>query len=66
MITGAYDDVMDGNLETTTLGKNREEGDTEKSGGDSEGGGGKEFGKRIRIASGKHWDVILHALPKGA
>jgi hypothetical protein len=27
---------------------------------------GKERGKRIRIAGGKYWDIILHDLPRGA
>ncbi|KAL9184351.1 hypothetical protein ACHAXT_002437 [Thalassiosira profunda] len=58
LITGAYEDVMDGSLETTLVGDDADSGD----GGDS----GKETGKRIRIAGGKYYDVLLHVLPKGA
>jgi len=55
LVTGAYEELMDGTLETTP--------------GEDDGGGEhteKETGKRIRIAGGKHWDVILYTLPKGA
>ena len=54
LLTGAYQDMMDENFETTQVG----EASSEES--------GKETGKRIRIAFGKHWDVILYVLPKGA
>lgn len=57
--TGVYEGFMDGNYETTLVGHD----DAEEASVDD---GGKDFGKRIRIASGKHWDVILYALPKGA
>lgn len=35
---------------------------------DGGGGGGadKETGRRIRVAGGKYWDVLLYVLPKGA
>ena len=36
------------------------------SGGGGDGGGNKGGGKRIRIAGGKYWDIILHDLPRGA
>ena len=58
LITGAYEDLIDGNLETTFVGEDADSGD----GGES----GKETGKRIRIAGGKYYDVLLHVLPKGA
>jgi len=59
LVTGAYDDLMDGKLETTTKGEGN-------AGADNNEEGGKDVGKRIRIAGGKYWDVILHVLPKGA
>ena len=58
LITGAYEDLMEGNLETTFVGEDADSRDESES--------GKETGKRIRIAGGKYYDVLLHVLPKGA
>ena len=57
LVTGAYEDLMDGKLETTLVGE-----DNARDGGEA----GKEVGKRVLISSGKYWDIILHVLPKGA
>ena len=60
LVAGAYDGLMDGNFavggETAAAGKEETR--------DEEIGVAK--GKRIRVAGGKYWDVILHVLPKGA
>lgn len=63
LVTGAYEEIMEENLPTTLVG---EEENDESSNGSRGGEGGKETGKRIRIAGGKYWDIILHVLPKGA
>jgi len=70
LMTGAYGELMDGkhlHLETTTnratVGDGTDDGDGGESGEEL---GTKETGKRLRVAGGKHWDVILHVLPKGA
>ena len=67
LITGAYEDLMDGkekeivdeqSIATTLDGDNNEE-EVDKS-------GVKEIGRRIRISTSKFYDVILYILPKGA
>lgn len=62
LVTGAYEGLMDGAYETKLVGR----GEQDQGGGGDTESSGKEKGKRIRIAGGKHWDVILHVLPKGA
>jgi len=63
LITGAYEDLMDGKGEVVeqqiaTLDGNNDE-EVDKS-------GVKEIGRRIRLSSSKFYDVILYILPKGA
>ena len=60
LVTGVYDDLLAGSVETTFVGDNGV-GSTEK-----EELTGKKMGKRVRIAGSKYWDIILHVLPKGA
>ena len=60
LVTGVYDDLLAGSVETTFVGDNGV-GSTEK-----EELTGKKIGKRVRIAGSKYWDIILHVLPKGA
>ena len=59
LITGAYDDIVDGSIETTS-GKDslEEQQDAVEN--------AKESGRTVSIASSKYWDIILHVLPKGA
>lgn len=61
LITGAYDDILDGGIETTT-GEDSLEDQREAR----EKKSAKESGRTVSIASSKYWDVILHVLPKGA
>ena len=61
LITGSYEELLDGSYETTLIGK--DEKDNNDASIEEEG---KATGKRIRIASDKYWDIILHVLPKGA
>ena len=64
LITGAYEDLMDGKEEIVddqsiaTLDGNNEE-EVDKS-------GVKEIGRRIQLSTSKFYDVILYILPKGA
>lgn len=65
LVTGAYDDLLTGNLETTLVVSEDDEHTTDDGTIDAEQTG-KMTGKRIRVAGGKYWDIILHVLPKGA
>ncbi len=62
LITGAYDDLLDGSFETTLVAGD----DDDVKEDEQEEQTGKKMGKRIRVAGGKYWDIILHVLPKGA
>jgi len=62
LVTGAYDDLLDGNVDTTLVIGDGEHVDNTMD----EEQTGKKMGKRIRVAGGKYWDIILHVLPKGA
>ena len=62
LVTGAYDDLLDGNVDTTLVIGNGEHVDNSMD----EEQTGKKMGKRIRVAGGKYCDIILHVLPKGA
>lgn len=64
LVTGAYDDLLEGNFETTLVVSEEDEHDTDDT--IDEEPTGKMTGKRIRVAGGKYWDIILHVLPKGA
>ena len=68
LVTGAYDDLLEGNLDTAWV--ISEEDDEHSSADDDdideEQQTRKMTGKRIRVAGGKYWDIILHVLPKGA
>ena len=59
--TDAYEDLLNGSIETTLVGE-----DDSKNDGEGQTDTGKEMGKRIRVAGGKYWDIILHVMPKGA
>ena len=58
LITGAYEDIVDGRIETTSGGDSLEEQQDSRS--------ARESGRTVSIASSKYWDIILHVLPKGA
>ena len=60
--TSAYEGLLNGSIETTLVG----EDDDSNSDGEGQSDTGKELGKRIRVAGGKYWDIILHVMPKGA
>ncbi|KAL7531723.1 hypothetical protein ACHAXR_004195, partial [Thalassiosira sp. AJA248-18] len=64
LITGVYEELMDGKLEeqTATLAGIDDDGEEEEV----DKSGVKEIGRRIRISSNKFYDVILYILPKGA
>jgi hypothetical protein len=64
LVTGAYDDLLDGSFETTLFVGDNDDDDVSNT--TSEEQTGKKMGKRIRVAGGKYWDIILHVLPKGA
>lgn len=64
LVTGAYDDLLQGNLETTLVVSEDDEHNTDDTTDEEQTG--KVPGKRIRVAGGKYWDIILHVLPKGA
>ena len=71
LVTGAYDELLEGNLETTWVISEEEDehsssADDDDDAIDEEQQTGKMTGKRIRVAGGKYWDIILHVLPKGA
>ncbi|KAL7483632.1 hypothetical protein ACHAW6_009276 [Cyclotella cf. meneghiniana] len=59
---GAYDGIVNGTLDTVWVGGEEGREMEEKDGR----GGGRQRGRRIRMAGGKYWDVILHVLPKNA
>jgi len=65
LITGAYEDLMDGKEEiveqsiATTHDGNNNDKEVDKS-------GVKEIGRRIRLSTSKFYDIILYILPKGA
>lgn len=63
LATGAYKDLMDGDVYDTTL---VGDDDDDATHDDDEDETGIKKGKRIRVAGGKYWDIILHVLPKGA
>jgi len=64
LIVGAYDNLINSNgritttTTTTTTNENKEQIMTTSTTG--------REGKRIRVASGKYWDVILNLLPKSS
>jgi hypothetical protein len=60
LVEGAYDEISEGNLKTEWVG---EEIIASSYDGIKEG---RDAGRRIRVAGGKYWDVILHVLPKNA
>lgn len=62
LVTGAYDNLLDGNVETTWVISEEDDNGNERE----EEQTGKKMGRRIRVAGGKYWDIILHVLPKGA
>jgi hypothetical protein len=58
---GAYDGLCRGTWGRVLASATTTEEDEEK-----EEDGARRGGKRIRIAGGNYWDVILHVLPKNA
>ena len=60
LVNGVYDELIDGNFDTSLVGEPDDATTT------SEEETGIQNGKRIRVAGGKYWDIILHVLPKGA
>ena len=67
LVTGAYEDLLCGNVDTSWVISEDDDGESSVDDGTSEEEQtGKMKGRRIRIAGGKYWDIILHVLPKGA
>ena len=72
LVVGAYDKLVNGELDMelvggVSVGSGSGSGEQEEEGVDSNPMEAvKDSGKRVRVAGGKYWDVILHVLPKGA
>lgn len=69
LYTGVYEDLLDGTIKTTIVGEeDGSESYVASDGNNNEGEQltGKKMGKRIRVAGGKYWDILLHVMPKGA
>jgi hypothetical protein len=67
LVSGAYEELLCGNVDTSWVFSEDDDDESSVDDGTSEEEQtGKMKGRRIRVAGGKYWDIILHVLPKGA